>query len=265
MATPPRAIWNIMMQIFHNLEEWIALRKTLSTELTIGFAPTMGNLHAGHVSLFLESQKENYYTVSSLFVNPTQFNQAEDFKLYPRSLEADLKMMHDAGVDFCILPDEQTMYADNYNYQINELQLCQLMEGKQRPGHFNGVLTVVMKLFNLVKPHKAYFGEKDYQQYRLIQGMAKSFFLDIEIKACPTIRESSGLAYSSRNNRLNTDEKFLAEEFAALFQQKNKSREQIIEDLTSKNIVVEYLEEYQGRRFAAVRIGDVRLIDNYLI
>lgn len=253
------------MQIFHNLEEWIVFRKTLSTELTIGFAPTMGNLHAGHASLFLASQKENHYTVSSLFVNPTQFNQAEDFKLYPRTLEADLKIMQDSGVDFCILPDDKAMYADEYNYQIQEQQLCQLMEGKHRPGHFNGVLTVVMKLLNLVKPHKAYFGEKDYQQYLLIQGMAKAFFLDVEIKVNPTIRESSGLAFSSRNNRLNKEEKALAEEFARLFQQKDKSCQQIIDELTQRQFIVEYIEEYQGRRFAAIRIGEVRLIDNYLM
>ncbi|EEZ96283.1 pantoate--beta-alanine ligase [Legionella longbeachae D-4968] len=254
-----------MMQIFHNLEEWIAFRKTLATELTIGFAPTMGNLHVGHASLFTTSQKENHYTVSSLFVNPTQFNQAEDFKLYPRTLEADLRMMEDSGVDFCILPDDKAMYVDGYNYQVHEKQLCQLMEGKHRPGHFNGVLTVVIKLFNLVKPNRAYFGEKDYQQYQLIHGMAKAFFLDIEIKVCPTLREPSGLAYSSRNNRLSIEQKSIAEDFARLFQQKNKSCTQIIEELTQKNIVVEYIEEHQGRRFAAVRIGDIRLIDNYLI
>ncbi|KTD14622.1 pantothenate synthetase [Legionella gratiana] len=253
------------MQIFHNLEEWIAFRKTLSTELTLGFAPTMGNLHAGHASLFLASQKENHRTVSSLFVNPTQFNQAEDFKLYPRTLETDLKMMENSGVDFCILPDDKAMYPDEYNYQVHEKQLGQLMEGKHRPGHFNGVLTVVMKLLNLVKPHRAYFGEKDYQQYQLIQGMAKAFFLDVEIKVCPTIRESSGLAYSSRNNRLSSEQKSIAEEFAQLFQQNHKSCSQIIEELTQKNIVVEYIEEHLGRRFAAIRIGDVRLIDNYLI
>ncbi|WP_392538754.1 pantoate--beta-alanine ligase [Legionella sp. 227] len=251
------------MQIFHNLDEWISFRKTLSPSLNLGFAPTMGNLHAGHASLFVASQKENQHTVSSLFVNPTQFNQAEDFKNYPRTLEADLKIMEDAGVDFCILPNEQSMYADQYNYQVQENQLCQLMEGKHRPGHFNGVLTVVMKLFNLVKPHRAYFGEKDYQQYLLIQGMVKAFFMDIEIKACPTIREVSGLAYSSRNNRLNKEQKALAEQFAALFQQKELSCAQIIERLTAKGIAVEYVEEHQNRRFAAIRIDEIRLIDNY--
>ncbi|CAM2816222.1 pantothenate synthetase [Legionella steigerwaltii] len=253
------------MQIFHDLGEWIRFRKTLSAELTLGFAPTMGNLHAGHASLFLASQKENNHTVSSLFVNPTQFNQAEDFKNYPRTLEADLKIMEDSGVDFCILPNEQSMYADQYNYQVHENQLCQLMEGQHRPGHFNGVLTVVLKLLNLVKPHRAYFGEKDYQQYLLIQGMVKAFFMDIDIKACPTIREPSSLAYSSRNNRLNNEQRALAEEFAALFQRKELTCAQIIKQLTAKGIAVEYIEEHQNRRFAAIRIGDIRLIDNYLL
>ncbi|MGL5741208.1 MAG: pantoate--beta-alanine ligase [Legionella sp.] len=253
------------MHIFHNLNEWIAFRKTLSTELSIGFAPTMGNLHAGHASLFEASQKENHHTASSLFVNPTQFNQADDFKHYPRTMEADLKIMSDSGVDFCILPNEKEMYADGYNYQVHEQQLCQLMEGAHRQGHFNGVLTVVMKLFNLIKPHRAYFGEKDYQQYLIIQRMAQAFFMDIEIKACPTIREPSGLAYSSRNNRLNKEQKSLAATFASLFHQKDKSCPQIINELVATDIAVEYIEEHQGRRFAAIRIGDIRLIDNYSI
>lgn len=251
------------MQIFHDLNEWINVRKQFPAEHRIGFAPTMGNLHAGHLSLFAASQKENHYTASSLFVNPTQFNQPDDYKLYPRTLDADLRLMEEAKVDFCILPTEKAMYPDQYNYQVHEHQLCQLMEGKQRPGHFNGVLTIVMKLLNLIKPHKAYFGEKDYQQYMLIREMTKAFFMDIEIVPCPTIRESSGLAYSSRNNRLNKEQKALAELFAQLFQQADKTCEQIQADLTNQNITVEYIEDYATRRYAAVRIGDVRLIDNY--
>ncbi len=253
------------MQIFHDLQEWSNFRKQLSAEQTIGFAPTMGNLHAGHASLFLASQKENHYTATTLFVNPTQFNQAEDYKHYPRTLEADIGIMEASGVDFCILPTEQAMYPDQYNYQVHEHKLCQLMEGAHRPGHFNGVLTVVMKLLNLVKPHKAYFGEKDYQQYLLIRGMVKAFFMDVDIIPCPIIREASGLAYSSRNNRLNKEEKALAEIFAQLFQQKEKSCAQIHADITAKGIAVEYIEEYENRRFAAVRIGDIRLIDNYCL
>ncbi|MFJ1269433.1 pantoate--beta-alanine ligase [Legionella lytica] len=253
------------MQIFHDLHEWINFRQQLPSEQTIGFAPTMGNLHAGHASLFLASRKENHYTATTLFVNPTQFNQADDYKHYPRTLEADIRIMEKAGVDFCILPTEKTMYPDQYNYQVHEHQLCQLMEGAQRPGHFNGVLTVVMKLLNLVKPHKAYFGEKDYQQYLLIREMVKAFFMEVDIIPCPIIREPSGLAYSSRNNRLNPGEKALAEVFAQLFQQKDKTCTQLQAEISAKNIAVEYIEEYDHRRFAAVRIGDIRLIDNYCL
>lgn len=252
------------MQIFHNLKEWIHFRKTLESHKSLGFAPTMGNLHAGHTSLFTASKKENDCTVSSLFINPTQFNRPDDFTHYPRTLDADLELMSHAGVDFCILPDEQEIYADGYTYQIQENVLCHLMEGAHRPGHFNGVLTVVMKLLNLTKPDKAYFGEKDYQQYLLIAGMIKALFMDIEIKACPTIREPSGLAYSSRNNRLNKEQKIRAEEFARIFHQ-NKPCVMISEELNAKDIIVEYIEEYQNRRFAAVQIDGIRLIDNYLL
>lgn len=252
------------MQIFHNLNEWIRFRNTLSPDLSLGFAPTMGNLHAGHASLFLASSKENHYTVSSLFVNPTQFNNPDDYKHYPRTVDADLELMTQNGVDFCILPNENEIYTDSYAYQVEENRLGQLMEGKHRPGHFNGVLTIVMKLFNLVKPTRAYFGEKDYQQLLLIQGMVKALFMDIEIKSCPTVREKSGLACSSRNNRLTPSQREIADEFAKIFHQ-NKSSAMISKELEALGITVEYIEEFQGRRFAAVKIGDIRLIDNYLL
>ena len=252
------------MQIFHNVGEWICFRNTLSPNLSLGFAPTMGNLHAGHASLFSASTKDNQYTVSSLFINPTQFNRPDDFQHYPRTLDADLQLMTDSGVDFCILPDEKSMYADGYHYQIQENELSQLMEGAYRPGHFNGVLTVVMKLLNLTQPTQAYFGEKDYQQYLLIQGMAKALFMNVRIKACPTVREESGLAFSSRNNRLTQQQRVCAIEFATIFHQ-SKPCEMIAEELKAKGIIVEYIEDYQGRRFAAVMIGEIRLIDNYLL
>ncbi|HAT1868030.1 TPA: pantoate--beta-alanine ligase [Legionella pneumophila] len=252
------------MQIFHNLNEWIHFRNTLSPDLSLGFAPTMGNLHAGHASLFLASNKENHYTVSSLFVNPTQFNNPDDYKHYPRTVDADLELMTQNGVDFCILPNENEIYTDGYAYQVQENRLGQLMEGKHRPGHFNGVLTIVMKLFNLVKPTRAYFGEKDYQQLLLIQGMVKALFMDIEIKSCPTVREKSGLACSSRNNRLTPSQREIADKFAKIFHQ-DKSSAMITKELEALGITVEYIEEFQGRRFAAVKIGDIRLIDNYLL
>lgn len=252
------------MRVFENLNEWTIHRKSLATNLSLGFVPTMGNLHAGHVSLFLRSKEENDCTVASIFINPTQFNNPDDFSNYPRTLSDDIALLEEAGVDFCLLPNNKAIYADNYRFTLQESTLCQLMEGKQRPGHFNGVLTVVMKLLNLVKPQRAYFGEKDYQQYLLIRDMVASFFMDIEIKACPTIREASGLAYSSRNNRLNAKQRLEAEQFASLFHQE-KSCDLLKEELHKKGFKIEYLEEYEGRRFIAVMIGDIRLIDNYAL
>jgi pantoate--beta-alanine ligase len=250
--------------MFNNLNEWIRFRKTLSSDSSLGFVPTMGNLHAGHASLFLKSREKNARTVSSLFVNPTQFNNPNDLALYPRTLKADIQIMENAGVDFCILPDEKAMYADAYRYQVQEKQLAMCLEGKHRPGHFDGVLTVVLKLLHLTKPTRAYFGEKDYQQFLLIQSMVDAFFMDIEIKACPTIREQSGLAFSSRNNRLTSEQRLTADAFAKLFHQ-DKSCSLIHDELTTLGIRVDYLEEYEGRRYAAVSIGDVRLIDNYQV
>ena len=247
-----------------DLQEWRTVRKNLAVNQSVGFVPTMGNLHAGHASLFKRSIEENDYTIASLFINPTQFNQEADFTHYPRTLDADLELLQTTGVDYCLLPDRHAIYGDNYRYQIDEKQLANTMEGKHRPGHFTGVLTVVMKLLNLVQPHRAYFGEKDYQQLQLIRGMVDAFFMNIDIQACPTIRESSGLAFSSRNNRLTTDQRQLADQFACIFH-KNSSCAQIIAELNAKNIGVEYIEEQDGRRFAAVNIGGIRLIDNYAL
>ena len=252
------------MQIYQNLNEWQQVRTSSLNAQSIGFVPTMGNLHAGHASLFARCKQENDCAVASLFINPTQFNQPADFKHYPRTLDADLALLEQMGVDHCLLPDEQAMYRDGYRYQLDENQLAHQMEGRQRPGHFTGVLTVVMKLLNLVKPTQAYFGEKDYQQLQLIRGMVDAFFMDITIKGCPTIRETSGLAYSSRNNRLTDTQRQSADQFASIFHQ-DLPCERIIQSLESQGITVDYIEEHEGRRYAAVFIGDVRLIDNYAI
>lgn len=250
------------MQIFHNLNEWSAFRRQLPQQSTLGFAPTMGNLHPGHASLFKAAKTENDYCVATIFVNPTQFNNKEDYIHYPRTIEADLAIAKESGVDFCILPVEEALYPDAYNYQIHENELSKIMEGSHRPGHFSGVLTIVMKLLNLVKPNCAYFGEKDYQQLLLIREMVSAFFMDIKIHSCPTIRESSGLAYSSRNNRLSPPQKLLAETFARIFHQ-GKEPESIIKALHAQGIEVDYIQDVGDRRFAAVKIGTIRLIDNY--
>ena len=253
----------INMKIFNSIHDWRATRQTIPAELSVGFAPTMGNLHLGHQSLYDASTRENDLTVASIFINPTQFNQSSDFTLYPRTLDNDLELLQKAGVDYCVLPNEAEIYADHYHYQVQENEYSLLMEGKHRPGHFTGVLTVVLKLLNLVKANRAYFGEKDYQQLQLIRQMVDAFFIDTDIKSSPTIRESSGLAFSSRNSRLTINQRELADQFARVFHQKNCSSQDITAQLHAIGVEVEYLEELEGRRFIAVKIGDIRLIDNY--
>jgi len=252
------------MQIFETLDAWRHCRQSMLPGKNIGFVPTMGNLHKGHLSLLQQSKADNDLTVSSLFINPTQFNNPDDFKHYPRTLEADLALLEKAGVDYCLLPTRDALYPDNYHYQIHEQDYSHTLEGTCRPGHFTGVLTVVMKLLNLVQPHQAYFGEKDYQQYALIKGMAEAFFLPVAIRVCPTIRESDGLAYSSRNNRLSAEARQQAGQFARIFLQ-DKPCELLREELMAQGIQVEYLKELDGRKYVAVNIGGVRLIDNVLI
>ena len=253
------------MQIFENsLADWRATRRTLPPKTSLGFVPTMGNLHAGHLSLVAQSRQENHKTAVTLFVNPTQFNNPDDFTHYPRTREADLKHLENAGVDYCLIPNQNLIYADNYRYQLEETKQSLTMEGAHRPGHFTGVLTVVMKLFNLIRPTRAYFGEKDYQQLSLIRDMVDAFLLDIKIKACPIVREPSGLAYSSRNTRLSPEGHKQAEAFAGIFHQAS-SCDDAINTLKKTGIDIDYIEEQHGRRFAAVLIENIRLIDNYAL
>jgi len=225
----------------------------------------MGNLHQGHATLFVKSLRENEYTVASIFVNPKQFNNQDDFIHYPRTLDADLQLLSDLGVHYCVLPTVHELYKDDYRYIIDETQQSKLLEGEHRPGHFTGVLTVVMKLLQLVQPQRAYFGEKDYQQLELIRGMVDAFFMPVDIIACPIVREHSGLACSSRNNRLTIAQRALADKFAMIFHQTEKTDYDLIQELQQEQIVVEYLITQDQRRFAAVRIGDIRLIDNYIL
>jgi pantoate--beta-alanine ligase len=253
------------MQIYNSITEWCSARRNIPAQYTLGFVPTMGNLHQGHAKLIEACQKENDRTIVSIFVNPKQFNRADDFSLYPRTLEEDLKLLTHLGVEYCLLPEEESLYTDDYAFQISEHHLSHLMEGACRPGHFTGVLTIVMKLFNLVRPSSAYFGEKDYQQLELIKGMVNAFFMNIRIKPCPTVREASGLPFSSRNNRLNIAERELAHHFAQTFHQPKSSLEEIQQALQTLGIQIEYLEEHAGRRFIAVKIGEIRLLDNVLI
>lgn len=172
---------------------------------SVGFVPTMGALHDGHISLITRCVAENDLCVASVFVNPTQFNDKADLERYPRTPEADCAMLQAAGCDVVFMPTVQEMYPEEDTRQFNFGSLETVMEGKYRPGHFNGVAQIVSKLFDAVQPHKAYFGEKDFQQVAIIRAMVEQLNYPIQIIACPIIREESGLARSSRNTLL-TDE-----------------------------------------------------------
>ena len=250
------------MQIIDNIQDWQPLRQNLTSADSIGLVPTMGNLHAGHASLLHRARQENAIAVLSIFVNPTQFNEAQDYQMYPRTLDADLALAEQQGVDYVLLPAEADMYSDHYTYKIQETEISQHQEGIYRPGHFSGMLTIVLKLLLLAQPHRAYFGEKDYQQLQLIRGLAKAFFLNIDIIGCSIVREASGLPLSSRNSLLNMEEKKLAEQFAKIFQQLHLPCAEIIQQLTACGIQVDYVEDRDQRRFAAIRTGRIRLIDN---
>lgn len=248
-----------MTQVIQSLAEWRALRRDLSHDL--GFVPTMGNLHEGHFSLLKRSRDENAISVMSIFVNPTQFNNTNDYVHYPKTLEADVALAQQAQVDYLLMPSVAELYPDDYAYQLNETQHSQKMEGVSRPGHFTGMLTIVLKLLLLVRAQRAYFGEKDYQQLALVREMTKAFFIDTKIVSCPTIRNDFGLPHSSRNNRLTSGQYQQARHFPAIFHAP-LSCEEIKKRLIAQGFVVDYIEEHDGRRFAAVRLGEVRLIDN---
>lgn len=228
---------------------------------TVGFVPTMGALHPGHAELIKASVAENDATVLSIYVNQTQFNNPSDLQNYPDLLAEDLSLAESLGVDLVLTPDYEQMYPDGYRYQVDENQFSQTLCGAHRPGHFTGVLTVVMKLLNIVRPDNAYFGEKDCQQLKLIEGMVDAFFMDVVIRAVPTVREADGLAMSSRNLNLTPEERQLAPTLQKVISS-DLSDLEARESLEAKGFVVDYLQTIDGRRFAAATLGKVRLIDN---
>lgn len=239
-------------------EEWAR------TGARIGFVPTMGALHAGHLSLFERARRDSTHVVASIFVNPTQFNDPKDYETYPQPLERDLELLQKQGVDAVFLPRAQEIYQDDFQFSVQHKSADDILCGPHRPGHFAGVLTVVLKLFHLVRPHRAYFGEKDYQQLRLIQEMSKALFLDIEVIPCETVREADGLAMSSRNLRLTPEERRRAPQVHEAITTARTPQE-AAERLSQAGFQVEYVEEHWGRRFVAAHLGSVRLIDNVQI
>ena len=254
---------------------------------SIGFVPTMGALHPGHLALIKRAKNETDVVVCSIFVNPTQFNNKEDLLKYPRTIAEDSKLLKEIGCDVVFIPSEEEVYPKDANFKKHDFgTLEQVMEGAFRPGHFNGVATVVKRLFEIVNPDKAYFGLKDYQQLAIIKAMVKQEGLNLEIISCDIVREVDGLAMSSRNTRLNNIDRQRAVEISkALFKSKELANDTEVASLISfvkdqlnkEYFKLEYFEivhpetlqlikNWKDVEYAvgcvAVWIGGVRLIDN---
>jgi pantoate--beta-alanine ligase len=256
---------------------------------TIGFVPTMGALHPGHLDLVARACRENDLAGCSIFVNPIQFNNPEDLTKYPRTLDEDLRLLEESGCDLVFVPSVKEMYPGPVVEKYDFGALESVMEGAHRPGHFNGVAIVVRKLFDIFQPDRAYFGEKDFQQLRIIQTLVKTEKIPVEIVPCPTVREPDGLAMSSRNRRLSAEERAVAPEiYRTLIRARELAnkisfeeiRKSSIKSLESKGFKVDYFEiadpvtlqtlkarEENSGAIACVAafLGSVRLIDNMIL
>lgn len=196
------------MRLIQNVSEMKALSKSVIDDgKTIGFVPTMGYLHQGHLSLVQKAREENDIVVVSIFVNPTQFGPNEDYNRYPRDLERDLRLLNPFNVDYIFNPSVEEMYPAYYSVYVDETEMSKYLCGARRPGHFRGVCTVVTKLFNIVRPTRAYFGQKDAQQFRILRRMVENLNMDVEMVEMPIVREPDGLAMSSRNVYLSDEER----------------------------------------------------------
>lgn len=263
----------------------------------IGLVPTMGNLHEGHMSLVRKAQTESDFVIVSIFVNPLQFNDLKDFARYPRTLEQDLELLRKENVHAVFSPSEKDFYGDHMSVQVVESELSKVACGRNRKGHFEGVCTVVLKLFNICQPHKAFFGQKDYQQVCVIKRMVQNLSVPVVIRECPTVRESSGLAMSSRNNLLSPEDRAAA---AGIYRTLNRMKQVVqekksgalwsvmyewgikaFEEEMPKSFELEYLEAFEQNTFiplqpksacgpqvvfcVAGKLSGVRLIDNIMV
>lgn len=276
------------MKVIHTIKDLQAELSVLKAQgKKVGLVPTMGALHAGHASLVKRSVNENDVTVVSVFVNPTQFNDKNDLVKYPRTLDADCKLLESCGVTFVFAPSVEEIYPEPDTRRFSYAPLDTVMEGAFRPGHFNGVCQIVSKLFDIVKPHCAYFGEKDFQQLAIIREMVRQMKFDLEIVGCPIVREEDGLALSSRNARLSAEERENALNISqTLFKSRTfatthsvSETQKMVEDAiaAAPGLRLEYFEIVDGNTLQKVGdwndtsyvvgcitvfCGEVRLIDN---
>lgn len=287
---PKNKVLILQMEIIRKVE---TLRHAVSdakaSGKTVGLVPTMGALHAGHISLVERARKENDIVVVSVFVNPTQFNNAEDLATYPRTEEADCAKLREAGVDIAFIPTVEEMYPEPDTRQFDLGNVAAVMEGAMRPGHFNGVAQIVSRLFDIVRPTRAYFGEKDFQQIAVIRRMVEVEGFDLEIVDCPICRETDGLAMSSRNTRLTPEQRQIAPNIHRALESSldwakthslSETKRYVIEEINSfPQMEVEYYEivdpltmqplgdwseARNGSAVGCVTVycGKVRLIDN---
>ncbi len=278
------------MEIFYEIKPLRAFlsgkRKNLSS---IGLVPTMGALHQGHLELVKASRGQNDLTVCSIYVNPTQFNNALDLEKYPRTLDSDKEKLEKAGCDAIFAPSNEEMYQGKSEIGFGVGEIGSVLEGEFRPGHFNGVAQVVCKLFNIVQPHRAYFGQKDFQQYKVIEKLVDELQFDIQLTSVPIFREPNGLAMSSRNQRLNETEKddatvfhqslLMASELLKKGEQIIAVKDKVRQMCEAKpNVKLEYIEWVDTKNLKPVQnvltgsvlliagyVGEVRLIDNLLL
>ncbi len=275
------------MELIYSSDSLLNYRSQLDEKLIIGFVPTMGALHPGHLSLVKKAKEESDIVVVSIFINPTQFNDPLDLKNYPRTKEEDISLLGPLDTDAVFLPEEEDIYPEKDTRIFNFGYLENIMEGKYRPGHFNGVAQVVSRLFDLVKPHKAFFGQKDFQQLAIIKKLVTMLNYPVEIIACPIIREPDGLAMSSRNRLLTHEERahapLIAKTLFAAGEKKNilslpELKSWVIETIENDHFFkLEYFEIVNTETLipanswndpcsktgcVAVKIGNIRLIDN---
>lgn len=278
------------MQVVKNIQEMKKISNNLiQNKKSIGFVPTMGYLHEGHLSLVKKAREDNDFVVVSIFVNPTQFGPNEDFNSYPRDLKRDLDLLEKLNVDYVFVPDVNDMYPKDFSTFVEETKLSKFLCGRSRPGHFRGVCTVVTKLFNIVKPTRAYFGQKDAQQFRILRRMVRDLNLDVEMIEMPIVREKDGLAMSSRNTYLTPEER---KEATRLYKSLLKAKEMIESGIKDTEIIksemkkildhpllkIDYIEIVDEETLEpvkkvenkviialAVYLGKARLIDNMIL
>lgn len=259
------------------------------SDYQIHFVPTMGALHDGHISLIQRAQLAKETTLCSIFVNPTQFNNAQDLKHYPRTIEQDIELLIQAGCDILYLPSVEDIYPNGMDYQTDvDISFhARFLEGHHRPGHFEGVVQVVDRFLDIIQPHAIYLGEKDYQQVQVISQLVRQKHADVQVIPCPTLRDEDGLAKSSRNKRLSSEQRALApliyKSLKSIIDQKGKAsfsdaKSQVITDLENRGFRIDYIELLDTEHWeildeftdgpmvilAAVFLGDIRLIDNIL-